>query len=511
MAERAPSSRRDAVAWSSPFRVRTRSTLWIGTVVFALGLLATGARVLATKPLYRAEALVIYEPGVLPSEDDAPREMGPHLREMLTSPPRLYGLVEELHFDEAPVARHTDVNLAHRADKLREDIRVAARDGTSFAVSYDAPDRDQAKAVLTRLVNAVVDDDTARRQQQAEAARRALDLERQKAEQDLAVKQARLADFSAKHPAAKNAAPTGDRERSADTAAEIASLQLRATELEAMLAHPASREAAGALDPAVVAGATHTADPAVVAARAKIAAQLLADERDLDEKQTRLPGQHPEIKAALRRVSDARAALRKSDAAVAASAAAADAAATPAVVKPGAGEQTTSLRRALSAVRARIAMLQRPRRSSPAAGRADAADAVAAPSAGDAAIAAELARAVSEARERRRQVEGKLFQAQLLSTLGAAGQGGGFLVSVQPSLPARPIAWRRLKVGLIGGPLSLVLGLFAFLLAGRLDGHLHDPTDVARILGPKVVVVAPKLGIKLAAREAVARGSSADG
>ena len=499
MAGRAPSSPRDAVPWSGPFRVRTRSTLWIGTTVFVLGLLATAARVIATQRLYRAEALVIYEPGVLPSEADVPREAGPHLTEMLTARPRLEALIEEMRLYPALVGRR---GVGAGADEMHDDIRVTARDATSFAVSYDAADPEQAKAVLTRLVNGVVDDDTERRQQQAEAARQDLDLERQKAEADLAVKQARLSDFSEKHPAAKSAPAGKDRDRGADSAAEATLLELRAAELEAMLAHPAAREAAPALDPAVVAGATHRADPAVVAARAKIAAQLLADERDLDEKQTRLPGQHPEIKAALRRVSDARAALRKADAAVAASAAAA---ATPvAVAKPGAGEQTASLRRALSAVRARIAALRAPHRPSPAGPPTGLSDA-------DAATGAGLSRDLSEAREHRRQVEGRLFQAQLLSTLGAAGQGGGFLVSAQPQGPTRPIAGRRLKVGLLGGALSLVLALFAFLLAGRLDGHLHDPTDIARILGPKVVVVVPKLGIKLAGRQAAARRSGADG
>jgi hypothetical protein len=502
MVARAPSSSRDAVTWAGPFRVRTRTTLWIGTAVFTFGLLATGARVLTTKPLYRAEALVIYEPGVVPSGDDASREVGPHLTEMLTSPLRLERLIGELQLYPALVARHG--NVAACAERMRDDIRVAPRDGSSFAVSYDAPDRGLAKAVLTRLVTGVVDDDTGRRQQQAEAARRALDLERKTAEHDLSVKQFRLSDFSAKHPAAKNS-PVAGGDRSADTAVEVASLELRAAELEAMLAHPVARAPVPALDldPAVVAGATHTANPAIVDARAKIAAQLLADERDLDEKQTRLPGQHPEIKAALRRVADARAALRKADAAVAASAAAAALA-----VKPGASEQTASLRRALAAVRSRITTLRSPPKPNPASVQADPAGNL---SGADAALAAGLARDVSEARERVRQVEGRLFQAQLLSTLGAAGQGGGFLVSAQPSWPTRPIPGRRRKVGLVGGSLSLILGLFAFLLAGRLDEHVHDPIDIARILGPKVVVVVPKLGIKLVGREAAIRRSTAGG
>jgi len=312
-----------------------------------------------------------------------------------------------------------------------------------------------------------------------ETTRQTLETERRQAEQDLEAKEASLADFSAEHPKlAPRAALSNDRDRDrpTDTAAEVASLELRSVELQAMLA-PAQP---------TVAGAAHAADPAVVAARAKVAADLSAVERDLDDKQTRLPYQHPDVKVALKKVAEARAALRKADAAVAASVAA------PA--RALSGEKLASLQRALAAVRSRIAVLEAQRdptrataKTTEAAGAADAAG-------------TRLAQAVSDARERRRKLETELFQAQLLSTLGAAGQGGGLVVSERSFQPSRPIPRHRFRVVLVGASLSALLALLAVMVTGRLDRHLHDPADITRILGPKVVVVVPKLGIKLVGR-----------
>jgi hypothetical protein len=494
MVGRAPSSPRDSVGPLSALVPRTRLTFWVGGLVLALGLLVTGAAVRATRPFYRSESIVGYERGVLEGEPDPPRDIGPRLAEMLTAPARLQRLIEEMHLYPEVVAGR---GLPAAIDEMRGDIKLAVRPGGSFGVSYQADDRARAREVLRRLVNGVVDDDTQRRQHEAEAARQTLDRERRQAEQELGAKEARLAAFSAEHPRAapRSAAPTEDRTRGADGAVEIALLELRAAELAALLARSNGHRAAGA-----AAEGPPAADPAVLAARADIAANLLVAERDLDDKQTRLHYKHPDVAAALRRVAEARAALRKADAAVAASMAAA--ATPPGPAKAVGGEKLASLQRALATVRSRIAALQaRDESSHPRARRADAAEQTSPLAA--ATEGTRLAQDVSEARERRRQVEAKLFQAQLLSTLGAAGQGGGLIVSQPPTQPGRPMAGPRLKVGLCGVSLSALLALLALMVAGRLDGRVYGPGDVARTLGRDVVVVIPKLGIRLVSRELV--------
>lgn len=507
MVGRAPSSPRDSVGTFSALVPGTRRTLWVGGLVLAVGLLATGAAVRSTKRLYRSESIVRYERGVLEGEPDPPADIGPPLAEMLTSPARLQRLIEEMRLYPVVVSER---GLPAAIDEMRGDLQLAVRPGGSFGVSYDADDRDRARAVLRRLVNGVVDDDAQRRQHEAETARQTLDRERQRAEQDLGAKEARLAAFSAEHPraAAKSAVPANDRTRSADGATEIASLELRAAELAALLGRSSGRPAAAS--PGATAGRMQplgaevepAADPAVLAARADIAANLLVAERDLDDKQTRLHYKHPDVAAALRRVAEARAALRKADAAVAASMAAA--AAPPVPAKAVGGEKLASLQRALATVRSRIAALQaRDKLSHPRGKPAEAAEQTSTPTSTADTDGTRLAQDVSEARERRRQLETKLFQAQLLSTLGAAGQGGGLVVSQPPSQPGRPIAGPRLKVGLGGASISVLLALLALMVAGRLDGRVYGPGDVARTLGREVVVVIPKLGIKLVGRELV--------
>lgn len=489
MVVRAPSSPRALVDALRAFGRRSRGVLWIGALVFALGLAGTAARILSAKRLYRSEATLIYEHGVLKAEPDSNRQIGQRLREMLTSGPRLQGLIEEMRLYPTVVAER---GLPAAVDEMRAQVEVTVGEGTTFGASYETDDGDRARAVLMRLVNGVVDDDTQRRQRAAEDARRNLEAERRQADQEVKGKEERLAAFSAEHPrlAAASADRVAERDRSAASAAEVASLGMRAAELEQKLAQASGRP--NPVRPAVP-RAPHTADPAVVAARAQVAAALLAAERDLDDKQTRLPYEHPDIKIAQRRVEDERAALRKADAAVAASAAAL---AVPGAVKAGSDEKVSSLERALAAVRSRIGALEAQSdlaRSEPPRPEGAAADTT----------GTRLAQDVSAARERRRQIEAKLFQAQLLSTLGAAGQGGGLIVSERSTPPSRPIARARYKVALAGTAISALLALLALTLAGQFDGRLHDAGDVARVLGAAVVVVVPKLGVKLAARPPV--------
>jgi uncharacterized protein involved in exopolysaccharide biosynthesis len=488
MAGRAASSPRDLLDSLRAFIPRARGALWIGAAVFCLGLLGTAAWVRSTTRLYRSEATIIYEPSVLQGEAGSPREIGLALQRTLTAAPRLQRLIEEMHLYRTVVGRS---GLAVAVDEMRAHIKVTVGEGTpvgegtAFDVSYDADDGDRARAVLERLVGGVVDEDAQRRQHEAEANRSILDGQRRQAEQDLQDKQARLAAFSAQHPqqAADSSVRVADSPRAGASADEVGFLELRSAEIEQRLARAAGQP------PAAAPGPAPAADPAIVAARAQIAADLLVAERDLNDKQTRLPYEHPDIKIALRRVADERTALRKADDAVAASAAAATA---PASTKATSAAEVASLQRALASVRARIAELK-------AQVAAETPRAVEASPTPDTA-GTRLAQEVSEAQQRRREVEAQLFQSQLLSTLGRAGQGGGLVVSERSYQASRPIAGHQYRVALLGASMSVLLALLSLLVAGRLDEHLYDARDVERALGPDVVVVVPRLGMKLLAR-----------
>jgi hypothetical protein len=454
--------------------------LWIGGIAFGIGLLLTGARVLWSPHLYRSSALILYERGALEVEPSAPQVIGARLKDLLMSRERLQRLIEQMRLYPAVIEGR---GLAAAIDEMSAHLTLIPLASSNFAVSYDADDGDRAREVLTRLVSRVIDDDVQRREQAAEAARRENDAESRLANADLKTKEAAQAEFFAQHPQLALDGSGHLANSGRDSAAELASLEQRSAELEQQLAD-ASRQAA----PAAVPG---TANPAVVAAQAKAAADLRAAEEDLNDKQTRLSYQHPDVKIAEGRVTELREVLHRADVAVAASAAGTS---RPAAAGGADDQKVSSLRRALSAVRSRIVTLRAPSEPRPQVPR---------PTRSAPAIDAEgtrLALDVSEARERRRKIDAKLFQAQLLSTLGSAKQGGGFVVKNAPDQPRRPLTSAGPRLALVGGATSALIALIALIVAGRLDGRLYDTRDVARVLGPNLLVVVPKMGFKVAGR-----------
>jgi hypothetical protein len=476
MAGRAPLLLRELPETLRALGARARRTLWVGGIALGVGLACTAVGVMGTKRLYRSEAVIQYERGVLPAEPESPRQMGARLEAALTSPERLQPLIEELRLYPTVAQQR---GLAGAVDLMRAQLEVTARDGYSFGVSYDADDADRARAVLARLVASVIDEDARQRRQQAQAATLPLEAERRRDDQDLKTKEARLAAFLAEHPqlAPDSSAASAD---SADSPPEVAALEQRAAEIEQQIAE--------ASQPPASAATQRPVDPALVAARDQTAADLLTAERELNDKQTRLPYEHPDIKLAQRDVDDAREALRRAEAAVAASA---TLPANPGAPKAGASERVATLRRELTAVRSRVAALRPPAvprqpapKTAPVTAEVDAAW-------------ARLAQDVSQARERRSQLDAKLFQAQLLTMLVSARQGGGLTVS-DPS--SRPITSGRLRVAVIGCAWSMLLALLTLIAAALLDRRLYAPQDVARVLGPDVVVVVPRLGVNWVGR-----------
>ena len=94
---------------------------------------------------------------------------------------------------------------------------------------------------------------------------------------------------------------------------EIASLQLQAAQIEADIAAASRTRAAAPRNSAGVA-----VDSKLAGARSRAELELQSAQAELAEKQARLTNEHPDVRRALRRVSDAEAAMRRAEAAVAA-------------------------------------------------------------------------------------------------------------------------------------------------------------------------------------------------
>ena len=477
---------------------RAIRALWIGGIALAIGLGGTVAWTLSTAHLYRSEAVIGFEHGVrtgtVGGEHDSPREISARLRDMLFSRQRLERVIEELNLYRH-IAEHQGQGAA--IDEMRKHLNTGSREEYAYRISYDANGRELAQRVLETLIKGVIDEDAQRRVREAEETKRFLDAERKHADEELKVRETALAGFLAKHPALAaetggGGAATGGLIRAAgraspESSGEVATLELQAAQLEESLA------AAGIRVPPTP-GNPNPGDPALVGARVRALTELQGAQRDLTEKQAHFTNEHPDVKAALRHVAVAEAALRRADAALEADRAANPPAEKPVVEKPAGdddGQATTgrsaALKHALAAVRSQIAAVK-----NRGATRVEMPQQVSSVVAIDTEWT-RLNRDVSEARERQVQLEAKQFQAELVATLAGGGQGGRLVVIDPPFRPVKPITGGRFKIAAVGLAVSVVLSLLTIILFAAFDDRLYGERDVQRIVKDGIVVVIPKL------------------
>jgi uncharacterized protein involved in exopolysaccharide biosynthesis len=481
----APSPREHLVAFAS-LAPRAARAAWAGGIALALGLAVTAVWALSTSRLYRSEAVLLFERGVQSGvnagDADSARQVSARLSDMLTSRQRLESAIKELHLYPAIVEQRSVVDAI---EEMRRHVVVTNREGYTFRVSFDADSRELSQQALTRLVKGVVDEDASRRLREAEETKKFLDTERAHADQDLKAKESALSAFLLQHPALANQeAAAGGMIRAAAgnqappvSGGEIASLEMQRAQLEEALSAAGQSPRAGSSEPAL--------DPAMASARTRAHTELLAAQKDLADKQAHYTNEHPDVKAALRRVADAEAGVRRAEAAAAAP--------RPVVaVEPAGGDENGgrigALRRALSAVSSQISSLRS--RSGPPR--------VEMPHGTTNAVAIDtewtrLSRDVAEARERQSSLEAKQFQAQLMATLAEGGQGGRLVVIDAPFRPMRPIAGGRFKVAMVGGAASMLLALLAVAMLAAFDDRLYGARDVERVVPDGVVVVIPRL------------------
>jgi uncharacterized protein involved in exopolysaccharide biosynthesis len=491
MSESNPFSPRESLASLAALLPRARRAAWVGGIALAIGVALTAAWAVSAKRMYRSEAVVVYERGVNASptegaEGESATSVGARFNDMLTSRQRMEAVITEMDLYHGLVDRK---GMVEAVDEMHKRLKVSARDGYIFRVTYDSDSRDLAQNVLDRMLKLVIDDDKSRIQRNATEANKFVETERARAEADLKEKEATLASFLTKHPelAAESAGAASaggviranERQRAPENGSAIANLEVQAAQIEGELA------AAGAR-PAAVGGTIE--DPALVAARTRAHADLQTAQAELHDREARYTNEHPDVKAARRRVAETEAAFKHADAALKAAPRLPVAAAAPADdVNSG---RIAAQRRALGAIRSQIASLRaqsNPRQEIPRAPTSVVA------------IDTEwtrLTREVSEARERQDKLETKSFQTQLAATLASGGHAGRFMIADAPFKPMRPVAGGRFKIVLIGGIGTLVLAALALAVAGLFDDRLYGRRDVEPLVGDAIVVVIPRLPAK---------------
>jgi hypothetical protein len=480
---------------------RALRALWIGGIMLVVGLGATVAWTLSTDHLYRSEAVIAYDHGVRTStvgtgDGDSPREIGGRLRDMLTSRQRFERIIKELNLYRGIAEHH---GMGEAIDEMKKHVLVSSREDLAYRVSFDASGRELAQRGLELLLNGVVEEDSQRRIHEADETKHFLEAERKQADSDLRTKESALSGFLAVHPifaheAGGLAATTGgairartDPERSAASSAsssEVAQLELQAAQIEEALAAAGVRVTTPGTAPA--------GDPPLVAARDRARTELQLAQRNLTEKQAMYTNEHPDVKAAIRHVAVAEAALHRADAALESDRAGQQAATPPPTPSAEDDSQdtarTAALKHALAAIRSQIASVK-----SRAMVVKDPL-----PAEGGSPVTTDvewtrLNRDVAEARERQVQLQGKQFQAELMATLAGGGQGGRLVVIDPPFRPVRPITGRRFKIAGAGLAASMVLSLLTIVLFAAFDDRLYGDRDIHRIVKDGIVVVIPKL------------------
>ncbi|MCC6557016.1 MAG: protein kinase, partial [Polyangiaceae bacterium] len=300
---------------------------YIAVVVAILGAGLTFLFVRSRQPAYRSETVIFYREGVKtaylgPDGPDPLRTLSARLKETLLARSNLEKVVAE--FDLYPdVVRKRGVVDA--VERLRGKIIFKARAPDTFSISFEGATREEAQVVTQRLGELLVEENSRVRQAQAKITSDFLDAEQKRAEGDLEKADKDLAKFLADHPefAAEQIQPTGtqagaalraEQRRATEGDPTLDALERQAPRLRSRLTAPAPA-APGA---APGAGDAAAPPPALVAAKQQADQELAAARRDLAEKQARFTEAHPDVRAAMARVSTAEGAARKADQALAA-------------------------------------------------------------------------------------------------------------------------------------------------------------------------------------------------
>ncbi|WP_437725748.1 GumC family protein [Sorangium sp. So ce861] len=466
---------------------RTLAHWYVAVLVALAGIAFTVLVVQSRKPAYRSETVIFYREGVKatylgPDGPDPLRTLSARLKETLLARSNLEKVVTEFNLFPDVLEKR---GMVDAVDRLRMKITFKARSTDTFAISAEGETREQAQEVTQRLADILVEETTRMRRSQAKLTNEFLDAELKRAEQDVEKAETELAAFLAEHPefAAEQAAPGGaqtgaairaQERRSTTTDPTLEALERQAPRLRARLTGKPEQVAPS------VGGAP---SPALVRQKDQAEQELATARRDLADKQSRFTEQHPDVRAAAARVSNAEAALRRAE---------------EALIMPPAPEPVVEVAATDEAekakIRAQLAKIEREiaaRRSAKMGNPADASETA------KAIINTEtewsrLSREKARAQQRLADLEGKSFRAEM----AASSEQGGYSAQIEvldpayrPSAPSSP---SRLILAIAGLFVSVAAGIAAAAARGIvLDDRVYDMEDIDRMALAPVLVVVP--------------------
>ncbi|WP_437591056.1 GumC family protein [Sorangium sp. So ce1000] len=467
---------------------RTLAHWYVAVLVAIAGLGFTVLVVQSRKPVYRSETVIFYREGVKstylgPDGPDPLRTLSARLKETLLARSNLEKVVTEFNLFPDVLEKR---GMVDAVDRLRAKITFKARSQDTFAISGEGETREQAQEVTQRLADILVEETTRMRRSQAKLTNEFLDAELKRAEQDVEKAETELAAFLAEHPefaAEQNtaggtqagAAVRAQERRATGTDPTLEALERQAPRLRSRLT--------GKPEQAAPASAGGVPSPALVRQRDQAEQELATARRDLADKQSRFTEQHPDVRAAASRVSNAEAALRRAEEALLV-----PPAPEPVVEVPATDEaEKAKIKAQLAKIEREIAV----RRSAKMGTAADASE-TAKQIINTETEWARLSREKTRAQQRLGDVEGKSFRAEM----AASSEQGGYSAQIEvldpayrPSAPSSP---SRLILAIGGLFLSVAAGIAAAAARGIVfDDRVYDMEDIDRMALAPVLVVVP--------------------
>lgn len=464
-----------------------RAKSFIG--ILLLGLLATGALARASLPVYRSEAVLLYQDRgasnpLAPRDGQSARRIGLTLHEMLFSHALLEKLIRETGLYPKIVAGLGMVAAVEEIQK--QDLRFNASEGYTFRIAFESTSPDTAQLVAKRAAELLIRAHVDSRMHEAKETERFLDGERARAEKELSTHESELALFVAQHPEVLESnglrgtlAPDSSGSDTASLGLEMQALQLR-ERLAQLRQHPSQPSEASKPGPSLE----------TTEARARAEAELAVAQRELIEKQAHFTEEYPDVKRAAARVASAKAYLRRLDEGSAPTVSHALGAPTPHEPATAAGDQPEA-----RVVQEQLDLLERQMRvvrshsrpSQPRSGTTS-----------DPVVSgrlrvqfAELERRARESREHHNLLENRQFQAEMQSVFMTQAERGDLVVVDPAYKPVVPVRSARSKILAKGIAVSLFFAVAVGLALVLRDDRLRRAADLRRFRLPALLCEVP--------------------
>lgn len=432
------------------------------------------------KPVFKSDATIVFRGGVNGDPSiEALKSFGNRIKESSVAATTLKRVVDDLHLAPQATARGQYDGIV---GMMRAKIETKSKGADAFTVSYSAGTPDEAQQVTQRICEVIIEDGTRSRQDRAKDSIDFLESEKKRADDDLQKAEKTRTIFMSEHPEFATDGKDGatiraEQKASANQKKKVAgnAARVRRAAGNGGGANPAPPPGFGPVPPA--AAAAPAVDPVLVAARNQARAELAAARKSLAEKSINLTEQHPDVRAAGARVAAAEASLAQAEASIAAAQPDEPAPAPSPVAATGADpyeEPSAAPVAALPAPVAGGALTAEKPKAKPRL--TEDGEPIAVEIEGE---WSRLNREVGEAKARRGQLEGRLFQAEISANSEVSGYGSQMVLLEPASQAGAPSGPDPKLLRLAGMAVAVIVGVVLAAVRGILfDDRLFDASEV---------------------------------